>query len=63
MRFEEGLWARNGFAVQKGRITAAWLQEHVYPHAEVYGCGPRVFMQVMISTTADAEVEKQAVAK
>ncbi len=38
-----------GFAIQKGRITAAWLQEHVSPHAEVYVCGPHAFMQVMIS--------------
>jgi nitric oxide dioxygenase len=42
--------ARAGFAIQKGRITAAWLQEHVYPHAKVYVCGPRIFMQVMIYT-------------
>ncbi|GCE08971.1 NO-inducible flavohemoprotein [Dictyobacter aurantiacus] len=33
-----------------GRITAAWLEQHIPGNAEVYVCGPRPFMQAMIST-------------
>ncbi|WP_151757994.1 hypothetical protein [Dictyobacter vulcani] len=32
-----------------GRITEAWLQQHIPADAEVYVCGPRPFMQAMIS--------------
>ena len=33
-----------------GRIDAAWLQEHVPHNAEVYLCGPRGFMQGILTT-------------
>lgn len=36
-------------SIREGRISDQWLREHVHPHAEVYVCGPRVFMQVVIS--------------
>jgi nitric oxide dioxygenase len=33
-----------------GRISPQWLQNHVPHNAEIYVCGPRPFMQVMLST-------------